>query len=98
MKLSFVHTLMLVLITTTFSVHADDDTEPRAALRGGGLSRLLEEDDYNKLGHHYKEIPDHMIVEFPPEIAGGNKPKLPFHQTKEDSDDDELFDYDVKHI
>ena len=37
MKLLFVHSLLLVLITTGFSVHADDDNaKPRASLRGGG--------------------------------------------------------------
>jgi len=97
MKLLLVHTLLLTLITNSFSVHANDDNaKPRASLRGGGSSRSLEEDDYNKLGHHHKEeVPDHMIGEFPPDI--GRLPNLPFHQTKEDSvsyhdDDDNMMD------
>ena len=56
----------------------------------------LEEDGYNNKFDLNLLSSDHVAGTIPSDF--GKMPNLPFHQTKEDSDDDELFDDDVKHI
>lgn len=63
-----------------------------AAPRSDNTATELEEDDYNKLGHHHKEeVPDHMIGEFPPEIASDNKPNLKEDSESDDEDDKNMM-------